>query len=83
MTWVIEGFDKVTHFLVERIDVSDSMSESEIISALGGPENVRFAAWPVTPELIKVVEAKTGLRPNLASCDYFAEYQIDLPSSEG
>ena len=64
--------------IVERMEISQVVDENEIISALGNPEDACFGAWPVTPELERLVIQKSKRSPFRPECDYFAEYQIEL-----
>jgi hypothetical protein len=77
MSWVLEGFDASTDQLVERIELSEIEAES-IVAALGNPPEPRFAVWPVTRELLTLLELRLGRAIAIPCREHLVEYQVEL-----
>ncbi len=79
MSWVLQGFSRATERIAEDIDLSDLVSEDEILTVLGKSERSGLGAWPVPPELMRLVESTSGRTLAHHEHEYFVEYQADQP----
>lgn len=82
VTWCVEGFDRVSHFMMEQYAISHRIAESEMMDALGNPQG----NWPepyfggaFTSEMARLFEARLGLGLDLAGL----EYQVNVASRYG
>lgn len=72
--WTLEGFDRQTDVLVESIPLPSSISEEDISAALGNPECVKCGTWPVTRELMEVIDERIGRDIRWQDLDFFVTY---------
>lgn len=78
MSWVLEGFDRSTEQIAVRIELPSGITEDAISTALGSPVDIRFATWPVTEDLVDMIQQVTGQTLDLVANEYFVEYQVKL-----
>jgi hypothetical protein len=78
MTWVLEGFDRRSKLLVDRIELEGLVEEVEISLALDDPPDIQFAMWPVNETLLELLALRLGRPLPSSRNDYFVEFQVEL-----
>ncbi len=77
----IEGFDKVTEWLVEEVDVTH-LSPEALCALSGAPDMESDGGWPLDADAIARFESALGIKFDKTKNDYFlSSYDLAHPAS--